>query len=250
MKIDFYYWNAMCPLNLEMLSLIDEYNSRIDIHTYDISDRPDLAKKLKMYYPTLTVVDERFRFFSPIRRNFFESVCKEELPKEVPFRPALGRQPYCGTILPITGENYSIAGRCVGHPDCKGCRSKTEYLKKAGLSVFGFMNTQDGELLGGVEYIPSLLVPYPIPHHDRTAFITCVYLSDKTYDYKAAPLAELEQYLTGQYNRLLVISDEKGTFPNGDLEFFLQHGYTDLGITAEEGEYCRLHLLEKYLPSK
>ena len=37
MRLDFYYWAAMCPLNMEMLALLQAYSSRLEIHTYDIS---------------------------------------------------------------------------------------------------------------------------------------------------------------------------------------------------------------------
>lgn len=58
-------------------------------------------------------------------------------------------------------------------------------------------------------------------------------------------MAALEAYLAERYESALVISDETGVFPNGDLAFFHQRGYQDLGVVAEEGSYCRLHLLEK-----
>ena len=44
-------------------------------------------------------------------------------------------------------------------------------------------------------------------------------MTDAADDYKSAPLMELEKYLAGEYKRILAISDEKGVFPNGDLDF-------------------------------
>lgn len=99
----------------------------------------------------------------------------------------------------------------------------------------------------GVEFMPSLLVPYEIPKDKKTAFITCVYLSDDKYDYKSAPLRKLEEYLRSTYDRVLVISDETGVFPNGNKAFFEKNGYTDNGIISHEEGYCTLHLMSKSL---
>ena len=114
MRIDFYYWDFQCPLNADMLSLLSEYRNRLDIHTYNIADRPDLCEKYRIFYPTLTVVDCCYRYYAPIRRSFLESLCNGILPEEVPYRPSLGITPYAGNILPISKENYKIAGNCVG----------------------------------------------------------------------------------------------------------------------------------------
>ncbi len=70
-----------------------------------------------------------------------------------------------------------------------------------------------------MEYLPAKVIPYDIPHDDDIAFLTCVYMTDAAYDYKSAPLMELEKYLAGEYKRILAISDEKGVFSNGDWTF-------------------------------
>lgn len=247
MRVDFYYWAAQCPLNAEMLALLQEYAGRLEIHPWEISRAPALAKRLRMFYPTLTVVNGQFRYFSPLRRDFLESLCRGALPVERPYRPRLGTEPYTGTLAAITEGNYPVAGACTGAKCCRGWKDKIEFLKGLGLSVFGWMNTQDGALLGGAEFLPSLAAPYDIPRGEDAALISCVYLSDSRWDYKSAPLAALESYLAGTYRRALVISDETGVFPNGDLAFFRRNGYRDLGVVAEEPGYCTLHLLEKRL---
>ena len=109
MRLDFYYWDFLCPLNADMLALLNEYKDRLDIHPYNIVNRPDLCEKLHMFYPTLTVVDDCHRYFAPIQRSFLESLCGGILPEEIPYRPSLGREPYSGNILPVTAENYKIA---------------------------------------------------------------------------------------------------------------------------------------------
>ena len=40
MKIDFYYWNYMCPLNHEMIELLKKYQEKIEIYFHDIKRAP------------------------------------------------------------------------------------------------------------------------------------------------------------------------------------------------------------------
>ena len=43
---------------------------------------------------------------------------------------------------------------------------------------------------------------------------------------KVLPLWNWKKYLAGEYKRILAISDEKGVFPNGDLDFFISNGFS------------------------
>ena len=45
MKLDFYHW-AVCPLNSEMLELLQAYDHRLEIHTHDLAERPSPAGQL------------------------------------------------------------------------------------------------------------------------------------------------------------------------------------------------------------
>lgn len=250
MRVDFYYWSWQCPLNCEMIELLMEYQDRLDIHLHDISDRPGLAKQMKMYYPTLTVVEERYRFFSPLRRSFLEALCEGNIPDEAPYRPLLGTEERVFELVPITEENYELAGQCIGKKCADDCAKKIAFYKNTSLKVWGYMNLCGEALSGGAEWIPSLLVPYDVPRGDRIAFLTCIYPSNEAYDGKSAPLRALEEMIAESYDRVIVVSDEMGVFPNGDMNFFLRNGNRDLGIIAREDEYCILHLMEKRLDIK
>ena len=124
---------------------------------------------------------------------------------------------------------------------------KAAFLCSCGVSRFGLLHRIDGNVVGGVEWLPSLKVPYPIPRDAHTAFLTCVYHSSEQADYKSWPLKQLEAELKKSYQRILVISDELGTFPNGPMQWFINHGYRDLGLLQELEGYARLHLMEKVL---
>lgn len=62
MKLDFYYFSYQCPLNGDMLRLLEPYRDRLDIHTHDIANDFALAREQRMFFPTLTVLDGTRRF--------------------------------------------------------------------------------------------------------------------------------------------------------------------------------------------
>lgn len=247
MKIDFYYWDIQCPINNEMIKLLKKYDKDFEISLYNIKDDFKIAVEQKMFYPTLTVVDGTRRYFSPLSDKFFDALLNKEYPKEKPFVINHGREIYTGEILPLTKENIGLAGTCTGRNCSESCNMKHDLLESYGLDTFGFINIEDNKLLGGVEYLPSSVVPYDIPKSKDTAFLTCIYKSSDQYDYKTAPFKVLERYLKGKYNKIIAISDEVGTFPNGDLKWFIDNGFKDEGVISYEPRYCKLHLVSKLI---
>lgn len=246
MQIDFYYWGNMCPLSEEIIRTLSSFNTQFDIRLHDITNDFATAKSNHIFFPFLTVVNSVKRYYSPISQPFLQSLCKDIFPQETPSTMTLGTLEKEVMIQPITQNNYFLASQCTARRRCPGCEKKLSYYQNLTDEIIGFMNTDGDILLGGAEYFPSLYVPYDIPKGPEIAFITCVYLSHQTYDYKSAPLRKLEQYLSRQYKKAVVISDEKGTFPNGDSEFFHKNGYHDEKVLFEDA-YCKLHLFAKDL---
>ena len=248
MRLDFYYFSWQCPLNATMLKLLEEYRDQIEIHLYDISKNRSLAKKMNIFFPTLIVLDGERRYYSPLRKDFLEQVSRGCYPKERPFQPSVSKNFTREIIEPLSLDQVAFACGCCGNITEENCKRKKEFLEQYGLDIYGFLHkNKKGELIGGVEYLPAKEIPYDISHDPDTAFLTCVYMTDAEYDYKSAPLMELEKNLAGKYRRILAISDEKGIFPNGDLEFFRQNGFCEKGVIYEDAHYCRLHLVEKEL---
>lgn len=248
MKLDFYYYSYQCPLNDDIMKLLEEYKDKIDICYHDVTNDFGLAKELKMFFPTLVVLDKKRRYYSPIHRTFLEHVAAGEYPEEKPYLPPLSSKVVTKYVEPINGDNVGLACDCCGNRTESNRCKKAQFLKLNMVEPYGFIHkSEEGCLIGGAEYLPAAIVPYDIPHDSKTAFITCVYMSDSEYDYKTAPLQMLENYLRGQYTRVIAITDEKGVFPNGDLRFFLRNGYRDEGVIFEDISYCSLHLVSKQL---
>ncbi len=244
--IKFYHWGYICPISGEMIELLKKYQHKFDITIVDITNNEEVAKNKGMYYPFLTIVNHKYRFYSPLSEAFFKTLLKGDIPVEKPYHLKLSNIEKSVTISPITSDNYFLASKCTFRTCCKKADCKIKMYQEFGLDVFGFINHEEDRLLGGAEFYPSLFVPYDIPKGQDIAFITCVYLSDEIYDYKSSPLKALENYLSKKYKKVIVISNETGLFPNGDLDFFKQHGYIDEQIVFED-EYCKLHLLSKIL---
>lgn len=59
MVLDFYYFSYQCLLNDNMIRLLNEYRDKIDINLYDISNNHLLAGEMKMFFPTLIVLDKK-----------------------------------------------------------------------------------------------------------------------------------------------------------------------------------------------
>ena len=248
MKIDFYYYSIQCPLNETMVQLLNKYRDKLEIHFHDISQESALAKEMGMFYPTLTILNGQRRYYSPLRSSFLEQAASGIYPDERPYLPMLSSNTVTKQIVPLTNENICLACDCCGFPTDTSCAEKERFLRSCGQEIYGFLHADErGNLLGGAEYLPSMLVPYDIPHSEDAAFITCVYLSDAEYDYKSAPIKALEQYLRKTYARVFAVTDEKGVFPNGDLAFFTRNGYRDNGVVFEDQAYCKLHLVSKEL---
>ena len=76
MKLDFYHWSYQCPLNFEMINLLSEYQTKIDISIIDITERPDIAKELKIFFPTLAVINHTHRFLARLKEAFLMRLSK------------------------------------------------------------------------------------------------------------------------------------------------------------------------------
>lgn len=247
MKIDFYHWDYQCPISYETINLLNKYKSEIHINIYDINNNPRLSKEKSIFFPFLTIFDNNIRYRGPLKEEIIEKYLKGEKIVEKKYRKEISSIPYKGDIIPLNKDNiYLIKEKCTLSNNIDSCNNKRIFLEKTN-DLYGFVNISDHKVVGGAEYVPSLACPYDIPKDKDTAFITCVYHSSKEYDYKYYPLKKLEEYLSSTFNKLIVISDEIGVFPNGDLDFFIRNGYKDNGIISVEENYAKLHLLSKDL---
>lgn len=248
MKIDFFYWNYQCPINNENIMLLNEVKTDFKINYYDISMNPQIAIDNNIYFPFLTVFNDAIRWRGPLKKDIIEKIKKGEEVVETPYIIKLGEQKFYGEIVELSDSNINLLSNGCTMNNCLiSSLKKKEFLRSVCDDFYGYLHLNDRKVVGGVEYAPSLQVSYNVPKDEETAFLTCIYHSSIEYDYKSYPLKKLEQRLSKKYKNIIAISGEEGTFPNGNLQWFLNQGYIDNGVISIEENYCKLHLMSKSL---
>lgn len=251
MIIDFYYWNYQCPISYETIELLEKYKNVFKVNLYDVSDKQVICSKIGMYFPFLTIFNESIRWRGPLTQEIIEKFIEGEILLEKPYVINQGIEEFQGEILELNRTTVSLLAKGCTMNDCsKSCYKKGIFLNSIGSDIFGILNMHEGTVVGGVEFVPSLKIPYDVPKNEDTAFLTCLYHSSDKYDFKAYPLRKLEERLSVNYKEIIAITDEFGTFPNGNLEWFIKQGYKDSGLISEEEGYCKLHLVRKRLNHK
>lgn len=246
MKIDFYYWNYQCPINNENIMLLNEFKLDFEINYYDISVNPQIAINKNIYFPFLTVFNDTMRWRGPLDKSTIEKIKSDEEIVETPYIIKLGEKKFLGEIVELNDSNiHLVSNGCTMNNCSASCLKKKQFLSSKCDNFYGYLHLNNGKVVGGVEYMPSIQVPYNVPKNEKTAFLTCIYHSSNEFDYKAYPLEKLEEKLSEKYRNIIAVSDEQGTFPNGSLQWFLNQGYIDNGVISIEKDYCKLHLVSK-----
>lgn len=254
-NIDFYYWGDQCPHNSRMRHLLSSLDSsEYHVNFYDITDDYQTAKKLNIFSPTLMIFNDELRWNGPITIDIIKKISKGDIPIAQPYHIEVSNNLIVGSTKLLTEE--TVVDTCT--PCLAGkeyCYDKSKWIKKIkedfGINHLGILHYWKKKCVGGAEYVPSLIVPYPIPKGKDSAFLTCLYLSDENADYKGYPLKILEaELLKFGYKTLVAIVSDKVVFPNGTLKWFMDRGYVDLGeLYYEERDFARMHLVKKYLES-
>ena len=255
-KIDFYYWGNQCPHNSKMKKLLEmlSNNERYIISLFDISNDYDTARKLNIFSPTLLVIDNYMRLHGPISKEKIEQIGRGDVPEAKQYNVNIGTKVIKSELRNNT--EVSILGTCkICASSSKNlhCYDKGKWVEniklKFNLPHLGKLHYLDNNCIGGAEFVPSIIVPYPIPRADDIAFLTCSFGSSEDGDYRDFPLQELEKELPEfGYKALIAIASEDSCFPNGPLKWFLDRSYVDLGeLYYEEMHFARMHLVKKVL---
>jgi len=230
---------------------------KAEVVVRDVTVYPELAEEHRMFFPFMTVIDGKLRIPSPVRAEALAQMAREipELKPTVPM--AYGHRAARCEVQALTPDNVKATiPLCIAGVEPIADREKARWardvLRKSRTTLFGFIAYKDGEAKGAVEYLPSHLVPYPLPQKDPSiAFITCIYPTEPASDYKSPVLEKLLDHLRVEgYRRLQVIAGRRTPFPNGPTAFFREHGFIELeeldriGLTEGKEE---LILMEKEL---
>jgi hypothetical protein len=242
-SLRFFYFGYQCPHNAYLLARIKTlaWRESVPLHLVDISDDASACEQYQIFSPTTLVVNEVTRWLGPFsKEEVLALLYDEELPPTAPPREQ-SDMVVDGDLAPVDSESVlSTCAPCLQSDDIGLCRGKAEWtesvLRESGLTHLGYLHFVDGLCVGGAEYLPSMMVPYPIPDkRDTNAFLTCSFRTDPERDYRSSPLRRLVDDLKRfGFDTLSVVSSTETTFPNGPSRWFEKMGFEDIGILAHE----------------
>ncbi|MCL0059711.1 hypothetical protein M1O57_03085 [Dehalococcoidia bacterium] len=231
------HFGAQCPWHLWVIEQAKQAAQKLnaEVAIRNVMDHPELAEKQKMFFPFMTIIDRKIRLSGPMRAEELIRIAKEG-PERKPVLPiAHGERTEPHLIRELTPENVKTTiPLCIAGVRPIADREKAlwlqEMLNRSGCSLLGFIGFRGKEAKGVVEYLPSNLVPYPLPcKNPSIAFITCIYPTEPDIDCKSQVLERLVDYLRGEnYKELQVVAGERTPYPNGPVVFFKRHGFVEL----------------------
>lgn len=252
--LKFFYLGNQCPHNCYLLARIKTlaWQERVKLHLFDIWNDPGTCEEYRIFSPTMLLVNDRHRLHGPFTAERVLALLSDEDVEPRAYSVAQSDDVVRGDLSPITPESVLATGAtCAGADDSGLCMGKSEWVREVleatGLKHLGYTHAYNGVCVGGAEFLPSRIVPYPIPDkRDDNAFLTCSYLSDEKKDYRTHPLERLSEDLRDRgFDTLSVAASKDVVFPNGPISWFERKGFIDRGIlVTEELHKAEIHYLQ------
>jgi hypothetical protein len=214
-----------------------------------------LCAEHRIFSPQMLLVNDKHRLHGPFSAERVSALLDDADAGPVAFTVRQSTDVVRGDLVPLTSETaLSTCHTCAGGPDQGLCRGKAEWVaqmaRESGLPHLGYLHMVGGRCVGGAEFLPSRMVPYPVPDKGPgDAFLTCVYISDERHDYKTHPTERLLLEL-GQlgFRTVSVAASTDAVFPNGPASWFERLGFEDRGLLIrEEMHGADIHLLRRRL---
>lgn len=257
LSLRFFYFGNQCPHNGYLLARIKTiaWRESVALHLHDITGDEDICREYEVFSPQMLIVNDRYRLHGPFSAERVRALLDDEDDGTRAHAPGQGTDVVRGDLVPLTASTALLTCHtCAGSSDPGLCRGKSEWVGKmledSGLPHLGYLHTVGGTCVGGAEFLPSKLVPYPIPHKgQRDAFLTCTYVSDESHDYKTHPTERLLSELrTLGFDTVSVAASVDGVFPNGPASWFQRLGFEDRGpLVKEEMHGAEVRLFQAHL---
>lgn len=257
LDLKFFYLGNQCPHNCYLLARIKTlaWRERVRLQLFDIWNDPATCEKYRIFSPTMLLVNDLYRLHGPFTAERVLALLYEDDTEPRAYAVDQSDDVVRGDLVPITPESVlSTGATCAGADDPGLCMGKSEWvrdvLRATGLKHLGYTHKRNGVCVGGAEFLPSSLVPYPIPDKRQgNAFLTCSYLSDEQEDYKSHPLERLcEDLRAWGFDTISTAASKDVVFPNGPISWFEKKGFSDRGILiTEELHKAEIHYLKRRL---
>jgi hypothetical protein len=243
-NLKFFYFGYQCPHNAYLLARIKTlaWRESAPLHIFDLREDASVAEEYEVFVPTMLIVNDDHRWCGPFSKEDALAMLNDEelTPRRFPWHGT--NELIEGDLVGVTSESVlSTCEPCLGTDDIGLCRGKSEWvhemLESEGVDNLGYLHLVDGQCVGGAEYLPSTMVPYPVPDKRKeNAFLTCSYASNGDRDYRTFPLRMLIDDLGKRgYEALSVAAAREGVYPNGPTAWFEHLGFEDKGHLATEG---------------
>jgi len=257
MNLKFFYFGNQCPHNCYLLARIKTiaWHEHVPLRLYDLTEDPGKAEEYRIFSPNLLIVNDKYRLNGPFASDKVHSMLDDEDFEPTKYAVRQSDNVVRGELVPISSDSVlETSATCVNSQDSGLCRGKSEWVKdilnKTGLKHLGYIHRSEGRCVGGAEFLPSMIVPYPVPDkREKNAFLTCSYMSDEKHDYRTHPLEALEHDLKEWgFDTISVAASPEVVFPNGPAGWFVKKGFRDKGLLAKEDLHgAEIHCFEKGL---
>lgn len=242
-NLKFFYFGYQCPHNTYLLARIKTlaWREGARLHIFDLLEDASVAEDYEVFVPTMLIVNDEYRWCGSFSKEDVLAMLKDEelSPRLFPWHGA--GELIEGDLVRVTPDSIlSTCEPCLGADDIGLCRGKSEWvhdvIEREGVDHLGYLHIVDGQCVGGAEYLPSMIVPYPIPDKKKhNAFLTCSYAADGARDYRTHPLRRLISDLSERgYETLSVAAAKEGVYPNGPTAWFEELGFQDKGHLSTE----------------
>lgn len=252
-SLRFFYFGNQCPHNGYLLARIKTvaWKESVTLHLHDVTGDEAVCAEHRIFSPQILIVNDRYRLHGPFSSERVQALLEDEMTDPSPFVVRQSDEVVRGELTPLTTKTaLTTCDTCAGSPDPGLCQGKAEWvgqmMQSSGTPHLGYLHTMNGRCVGGAEFLPSRLVPYPIPEKGpRDAFLTCVYMSDEEHDYKTHPTERLLEDLRNLgFETVSVAASKDVVFPNGPAAWFERLGFRDNGmLVTEEMHGAEIHLL-------
>ena len=241
--VQFIYFGGQCPWKEWMIEQIISSTEILGIkyELIDLMEYPEYAEKYELFFPFTTIFDNSLKIPSPISAGEIIKITKDGYNIQTRISSNTRKKGKAEKISTLTIENIQDSCLiCNASINPGYCFSKTNWALKINQlvpnNILGFISYNNEETAAVVEFLPSILVPYPIPKKEKSnLFITCIYSSFfQGPDYRGEILEKATEYLSeNNFDRISVISGVNGAFPNGPKDFFIDYGFS---VKKELGE--------------